>query len=268
MIRARKEQKYECALITGATRGIGLAFARELARSGCRLVIVARGEQRLAEVAAELLAQGAVEVVPLVCDLSKEGAAAWLHEECCKRGLRVDLVVNNAGLFAYCDQTAMDNERVRTMLQLNVVAPTELSRLFVGDMVGRGRGAIVNISSYAALMAWPGLAMYSGTKAYLDTYTCALAREVRGHGVRVLSVMPAGVATDLYGLPPRLQRVGLRLGVLWSAERVARGCLRALGGSRVRYVPGVLNRVLRPVVRHLPERVISFLRRKTLVFQK
>ena len=264
----KQSREYGCALVTGATRGIGLAFASELARRGCGLVVVARGESGLLAVAERLRAEGAAEVVTIVCDLSAEGSAAWLHEECAKRGLEVDLLVNNAGMFAYCDQRNMEPERLQTMLRLNVTAPTELSHLFVADMVQRGRGAIVNVSSYAALMAWPGLAMYSATKSYLDTYTRALAHEVRESGVRVLSVMPAGVATDLYGLPEKWQRVGLRCGALWSAERVARGALRALARGNRRYIPGVANRLFVPTVRHLPKGLILFLRHKTIAFQK
>ena len=135
-------------------------------------------------------------------------------------------------------------------------------------MAERGVGARVNLSSYAANMAWPGLAVYSATKGYIDMYTRALAYEMRESGVRVLSVMPAGVATDLYGLPRKWQRRALRLGVLWSAERVARGSLRALYRGRRSYVPGVVNRVMLPLVGHLPKWLISFLRVRTLVFQK
>lgn len=262
------KKHYECALITGATKGIGLAFASELARSGCRLVIVARGEELLHSVAERLRAEGAVEVIPLVCDLSVAGSAEWLYGECRRRGLAIDLLINNAGMFAYCDQMTMTEERVAKMLQLHVVATTELCRLFGADMSERGRGAIVNLSSYAANMAWPGLAVYSATKGYIDMYTRALGREMSERGVRVLSVMPAGVATDLYGLPKKWQHRAVRWGVLWSAERVARGSLRALYRGRMRYVPGAVNRLLQPIVRHLPKCVISFLRRRTLVFQK
>ncbi len=267
-MKQNAKKHYECVLVTGATKGIGLAFAREFAHQKCRLVIVARGEELLHSVAERLRAEGAAEVIPLVCDLSAEGSAGWLYEECRRRGLGIDLLVNNAGMFAYCDQTKMEQERVDKMLQLHIVSTTELSRRFGANMAERGHGAIVNLSSYAANMAWPGLAVYGATKGYIDMYTRALAHEMRERGVKVLSVMPAGVATDLYGLPEKWQRRALRWGVLWSAQKVAKGSLRALHRGQVRYVPGVINRLMAPIVRHVPKCVISFLRRRTLVFQK
>lgn len=256
------------ALVTGATSGIGLAFARELARGGCNLAIVARNQQRLNIVAEQLRAEGAPKVVPIVCDLSKPDSAESLYKECQQLPSEIDLVVNNAGMFAYCDMAKMSPERIEQFVALHIVATTTLCRLFAASMAKRGSGAIINLSSFAANMAWPGLGMYSATKAYINNFSVALAREVRSQGVRVLSVTPAGVATDLYGLPSGLQRRALRWGVLMSAESVARKSLRALRRGKRRYTPGVTNRLMRPIVGVMPEGIISLLRRKTIAFQK
>lgn len=256
------------ALVTGATKGIGLAFAEELAHSGWRLVLVARNEQALAHTAAQLRSLGAPEVVTIACDLSAEGSTCRLHSECSHRGINIDLLVSNAGTFAYCDLTAMEPERIDSMVRLHITATTHLCRLFASDMAHRGRGAIVCLSSYAAHMAWPGLSIYSATKAYIHNFARALAREMHEKGVKVLSVTPAGVATELYGLPEKWRRKGTRWGILTTPERVARGSLSALRKGKRSYTPGFLNRLLIPIVRHLPEKLISFLRRKTFAFQK
>ena len=137
------------------------------------------------------------------------------------------------------------------------------------DMVRRGcRGHILNMSSYSLWMPFPGLSLYSASKAYLRAFSVAFAKEVREHGIRVTAVCPAGVATDLYGLTPRWQRIGLRLGVLISADSCARRGLRALWRGRRTIVPDWWNRIWIPLCKLLPMWVIRPLRRYTMQFQK
>lgn len=259
----------QTALITGGGSGIGLAIGRLLARRGWQIVIVGRSRERLTEAADELRGCGAPRVECLPLDLSDQHAAQQLWQQCGTLGVEVDLLVNNAGAFAYCDVVDMELERLERIVQLNALAVCRLCRLFGHDMARRGRGGqILNISSYAVNMPLAGLAAYSASKAFVRNFSFSLAGELREAGVTVCCAMPAGVATDLYGLDAKWQRKAVRWGVLMTPERVASGCLRAVERGRRSYVPGVANRLLIPLVRHLPRWAEKFLRRKTLRFQK
>ena len=136
-------------------------------------------------------------------------------------------------------------------------------------MARRGRGGhILNMSSYSQWMPFPGLALYSASKAYLRAFSVAFAKEVREQGIRVTAVSTADVATDLYGLTPYWQRIGLRLGVLISADRCARKGLRALWRGRRSIVPDWWNRAWIPLCKILPMWVLRPVRRFTMKFQK
>lgn len=255
------------AVVTGASRGIGFHLAAGLVKRGYGVVIVARDEQRLERAREKLTGLGG-EVVALRMDLSEQGAAQRLHAECQERGLEVEVLANNAGMFAYRDLADCSEERVGQMVRLNVATTTELCRLFVGDMRARGRGYILNMSSYASWLPMAGLGLYGASKSYLRELSYALRDEVRESGVSVTVALPAGVATELYGLGERYRRLGVRLGVLGRPERVADRALRGLFAGRRRVGPGVMYRLLVPLLRHLPGCIKVAVRKKTLGFQK
>lgn len=257
------------ALLTGASRGIGFELARGLVVRGYRrVVLVARSSEGLGVAREQLLAEGAEEVVTLAIDLAERGAAQRLYDECAGRGLEVEVLVNNAGCFAYRDVCDVETERVGQMLSLHVEATTLLCRLFARDMRTRGRGYILNISSYASWFPLAGLSLYAPTKAYVREFSYALREELRDYGVGVTVAVPAGVATDLYGLPKHYQRLGVRLGVLSTPRRVASRCLAGLFRGRRSVGLGMFYRALMPLLRHLPHGVKKLIKRKTLVFQK
>lgn len=263
-----EQEKKQWALLTGASRGIGLELARGLAARGYCLALVARGKEGLLAARERLLSEGVPEVVTLAIDLAESGAPQRLYEECMGRGLEVEVLVNNAGVFAYCDLCDMEPERVEQVLALHVEATTHLCRLFARDMCTRGRGHILNMSSYASWLPLGGLSLYAPTKAYVREFSYALREELRDCGVSVTVAVPAGVATDLYGLSEDYQRLGVRLGVLLTSERVAQKCLRGMFRGRRSVGLGVLYRVLIPLLRHLPRGVKKLIKQKTLVFQK
>ena len=235
---------------------------------GHNLVLADIDGERLSVAAAELRTCRGVEVRTLAIDLSVSDAAHTLHDWCADESILPVIVINNAGVFSYNDIIATDPVRIETMTRLHVATVSMVCRLFGDDMARRGRGYLLNMSSYSLWMPWPGLAMYSATKAFIRNFSLALDAELRGKGVSVTAVMPAGVTTGLYGLSPQLQNLGRRLGLLMTPEHTAEKALRAMFRRRRQYIPGFAMRLLLPVVRTLPAFVVRFARRKTIEFQK
>lgn len=257
------------ALVTGAGSGIGRCYALRLAALGYRLALVGNRPEPLETVKTELLAAGCAEVFLTTCDLARTEAAEELHAATTAAGIEPDVVINNAGMFSFCDILATPPERIERMILLHAMTNTKLCRLYAEDMVGRGvRGHLLNMASYSQWMPFPGLALYSASKAYLHQFSVCFAKEMRGHGIRVTAVCPAGVATDLYGLPPRWQRIGLRLGALISADKCARRGLHALWRGRRTCVPDWWNRIGIPICKILPLWLLAPIRKYTMRFQK
>ncbi len=258
------------ALVTGAGSGIGRCYALRLAALGYNLVLAGNRPEPLETVRREVeTSSPETRIRTVSIDLARIGAAEELHDLTRREGIEIDVVINNAGIFSFCDLLRTPAERIERIILLHDLTNTEMCRLYAADMVRRGcRGHILNMSSYSLWMPFPGLSLYSASKAYLRAFSVAFAKEVREHGIRVTAVCPAGVATDLYGLTPRWQRIGLRLGVLISADSCARRGLRALWRGRRTIVPDWWNRIWIPLCKLLPMWVIRPLRRYTMQFQK
>ena len=254
-------------VLTGASRGIGFELARGLLSRGYRrFVLVARGRDGLCGAREQLLAEGAEEVVTFAMDLAESGSAQRLYDAC--REYEVEVLVNNAGSFVYRDLCDVEPEMVGQLLGLHVEATTMLCRLFARDMRARGRGYILNVSSYASWLPLAGLSLYAPTKAYVREFSYALREELRDCGVSVTVAAPAGVATDLCGISERHQRLGVRCGVLATPRRVAKRCLAGVFRGRRTVALGTIYRVLVPILRHLPRCIKKLIWRETLVFQK
>ena len=270
MRRGEVPQGTARALVSGAGSGIGRCYARQLAALGYDLVLVGDNRQHLETVRRELdegFPQCDIRIV--VCDLARVGAARELFDRTQADGLAIDVLINNAGMFSFRDILQTPEERIERIILLHDLTNTQLCRLYAAEMARRGRGGhILNMSSYSQWMPFPGLALYSASKAYLRAFSVAFAKEVREQGIRVTAVSPAGVATDLYGLTPYWQRIGLRLGVLISADRCARKGLRALWRGRRSIVPDWWNRAWIPLCKVLPMWVLRPVRRFTMKFQK
>lgn len=257
------------ALVSGAGSGIGRCYALRLAALGYRVALVGERVERLEAVKQEIETAGGVEVRICPLDLARTTAAQELFDWTQAQGIAVDVLVNNAGIFSFCDVLNTPAERIERMILLHDLTATQLCRMFAGDMIRRGvRGYILNMSSFSLWMPFPGLSIYSASKAYLKSFSVAFAREVADRGIRVTAVCPAGVATDLYGLTPRWQRIGLRLGALISADSCARRGLRALWRGRRCIVPDWWNRLFIPICKVLPMWMLRPLRRFTMKFQK
>lgn len=259
------------ALVTGAGTGIGRSFALRLATAGYDLVLVGQTTATLERVRDEIAAADATarrQVRILTMDLARTEASDELYAAVRAMGIDVDVLVNNAGIFSFRDILQTPPERIERMILLHDMTLSKNCLAFGRDMAARGRGWILNMSSFSIWMPFPGMALYTATKAYVRTFSVAFAKEMAERGVRVTAVCPAGVATDLYGLTPRWQRIGLRLGVLISADACARRALRALWRGRRTVVPDWWNRLWIPLCKLLPMWVLRPIRRFTMKFQK
>jgi short-subunit dehydrogenase len=233
------------ALVTGASSGIGADLARELARDGHDLVLTARRVEPMAALARELATHG-VNATVVAADLAQPGAATRLADEIASRGLVVDVLINNAGLGANGSFVESDPAGNAEMLQVNVVALTELTRLLLPGMVARRRGRVMLMASTAGFQPGPQMAVYCATKAYVLNLGEAIAYELRGTGVTVTTVCPGATATN-FSQVAKAGNTGLFKGgpipVMTSAA-VARGAYRALKAGRRVAIIGALNKLV------------------------
>lgn len=256
------------ALVTGGSNGIGRSYARRLADLGYNVIIAGLNEERTRTTVEELRHDFDVEVRSIVLDLAQPNAGRELYERVTADGTEIEVLVNNAGTFTYNDVLKCDLERLERIINLHAQTTTTTCRLFGADMARRGHGYILNMSSYSLWMPWPGLSIYSASKAFIRAFTLGFAKEVRAQGVRVTAVCPAGVATDLYGLPKDWQRFGMRIGVLLSPDSCAKRGLKALWRGRKSSVPGWWNRLGIPFCLYMPMWVLKIARKYTMRFQK
>lgn len=241
-----------CALVTGASSGIGAAFARALHARGERLVLVARRAERLEALVKEL---GGGHVV-IAADLAASGAAERLLRELEGRGLSVDLLVNNAGLGHTQDFADEPIEIIRQMIDVNMGAVVELTHALLPAMKARGRGRIVNVASNAAFQPVPFLTVYAATKAFVLSFSEGLAEELRGSGVRVQALCPGITATEFFEVAGTHRGQHVRRLPMMTPDQVVRASLRGLDGGRLRVVPGLTNRILAFVVLRLVPRAM------------
>ena len=230
------------ALVTGASSGIGADFARELARDGYDVVLAARRAEPMQKLAAEL----ATKTTTISCDLSRPGAAAELARELEARGISIDVLINNAGLGGTGRFDQMDAGRISEMLQVNMVALTELTRLLLPPMIARRRGRVLLVGSTAGFMPGPAMAVYYATKAFVLSFGEALAYELRGTGVTATTLCPGPTTTnfaDTAGVATSAIFENRLMKPMSSAEVVRLGYEGMKAGRRV-MVTGWLNRFL------------------------
>jgi short-subunit dehydrogenase len=243
------------ALVTGASSGIGAAFARLLAREGYDLTLVARRREHLEQLAESIQKRhvAAVEVLP--ADLTQE-ADLGLVEQRLREDPELELLVNNAGRASIGPFAEIDPARHDSDVRLNVLALTRLARAALPGMIRRDQGFIINVSSMAAFAPGPYEAAYFATKAYVNSLTEALRDELRGSGVRVQALCPGFTRTefmDAAGIDARRVAASMWL----EPEQVAETSLTAIREGKLICVPGRMNRVAAALTRILPRRLTS-----------
>ena len=238
-----RRRRGETVLITGASSGIGRELARLFAGDGADLVLIARSEDRLRELAGELAAEYGVTAQIVPADLSQPGSPDQIVETLAQQQIDVDVLVNNAGFGARGPVAGIGVARQLEMIEVNVAALTRLTALLLPRMLERRRGAILNVASTAAFKPGPNSAVYYATKAYVLSFTEALAEEVRGSGVRVSCLAPGptdtGFAAQAGAGAARLFRRGVM-----DAGRVARAGHDGLRRGKTLVIPGLRNRAL------------------------
>ncbi|MGC2140751.1 MAG: SDR family oxidoreductase [Methylovirgula sp.] len=231
------------ALVTGASSGIGLEICRALAENGFNLVLVARSEAKLAQLARELAAQHAITAEPLVADLAEPSAPQQIYDKLKSAGTRIDALVNNAGFGARGAFASLPLQHQLEMIAVNITALTALTRLFLPDMLTRKQGRILNVASVAGFQPGPNMAVYYASKAYVLLFSEGLAEELAGSGVSLTCLCPGPTKTQ-FAATADLNKSRLFQLLPSEAGPVARqGVAAMLAGKRL-VIPGVLNKVL------------------------
>ncbi|WP_058868128.1 SDR family oxidoreductase [Chloracidobacterium thermophilum] len=245
-------------LITGASVGIGEAFARRFAREKTNLMLVARREDKLQRLAAELAKQHSITVDVLAKDLSLPEAAGEVFEETERLNLQVDGLINNAGFGIGGRFVETDLKRNLEMLQLNIVTLTELTHRYLPGMLARRRGVVVNVASTAAFQAVPYLGAYAATKAYVLSFSEALHEECRDQGVLVMALCPGATATEFFDTAQVAE--GTARDMLRRAQTPEEVVEAAFAGIRRRsssVVSGLANSLLSQATRFVPRDIAA-----------
>jgi len=248
------------ALITGASGGIGYELAKLFARDHHNLVLVARSADKLAQVATELQSQG-VTVKTIALDLAAPPAPKFLFDQLQREGTFVHILINNAGFGAFGEFAKMPDEEIFGQIQLNIIALTELTHLFLPPMIARGSGRVMNVASTAGFQPGPLMAVYYATKAYVISFSEAIANEVRDSGVTVTCFCPGATHT---GFATRAgndkSRLFKQVGAM-NVEKVALDGYRAVMEGRGLVISGAHNWLIAESTRFAPRKLVTAISR-------
>ncbi len=232
--------KGKWALVTGASAGIGVALARELAAGGTNLVLTARRKERLVKLARELAASHKISAEILAADLAQPKAPEEILAFTQAKKIEIDLLVNNAGFGSYGEFTSSDTTRLLDMVQVNCAAVVHLTRLYLPDMVKRRRGDVLIVASTASFQAVPYLSTYAATKAFDLLLAEGLAEEMKPHGVRVCALCPGSTESEFHEVAGQ-SGVVAAMRNRETAEKVARVGLQALAAGKSYVISGIGN---------------------------
>jgi len=248
-------------LITGASAGIGAAFARKLAARGRNVLLVARSEDKLIALCNELGRLTSIRAQYVVLDLRDPESGAQLFEETKKRELEIDMLINNAGFGSMGDFAKLDPDRELEMIQLNVRALVDLTHRFIGPMRERKRGTIINVASTAAFQAVPYMATYAATKAFVLSFSEAIAEENRAHGIHVMALCPGVTETNFFEAA-KMERPPMR--TIQTPEEVVDAALRGLARQKTVVISGWTNWLMVEAERFVPRSTVRKVAAKAL----
>ena len=248
------EWKGKWALVTGASAGIGVALAEELAAGGTYLVLTARRSDRLQQVAENLRKKHGAEALVFAADLARRDAPASIYEFCREKGLCIDLLINNAGFGQYGEVPQVQTQRLLDMVEVNCTAVVHLTRLFLPEMVARRGGDILILASTAAFQAVPYISTYAATKAFDLYFAEGLAEEMKPHGIRVCALCPGSTESEFHAVAGQEQFTAKNQE---PADQVARTGLKALAAGKSYVICGLGNYLGAHSQRLVPRRVVT-----------
>ena len=241
------------AIITGASRGIGAEYARALATRGYSLLLIARDENRLKDLARTITSTHTVEIKTECIDLAKQGAAQQVYEAATLHNARVDLLINNAGFGLFGEFATMPMHQIQAMLQLHINTVVETTRLFLPSMLEKKSGGIINVASIAGFLAIPYMAEYAATKAFLVSFSEAVAKEVRSSGVTIQACCPGSTETDFHRTAGHQPRNPLPA---QTAQEVVHASLKALKTRKSRVTVGLQGFITETLTRFMPQSIL------------
>jgi uncharacterized protein len=258
-----KELANQVALVTGASSGLGVDFARQLASRGANLILVARREEQLRVVAAEIEKKYGVSVQTIPLDLTSPNAPQVLYDQLQQQGIRVDVLVNNAGFGLYGAFADLPWEREKEMLDLDIISLTHMTRLFLADMLARKSGYILQVASIGAYQSSPTYAIYSAAKAYVLSMGEAINYELRHSGVSMTVISPGVTATEFLKVAGQSPSLYQRM-MMMPSPKVAQIGIESMLRRRSSVIPGFLNNLAAFSMRLLPRRTQAALANLTM----
>jgi short-subunit dehydrogenase len=249
------------ALITGASGGIGCEFARIHAEKGDNLVLIARTGSKLSELRSELEEKHTIEIHTIIKDLSLPGAPAEIYDELTNKGIHIDYLINNAGFGDFGFFAESDWSKQENMINLNIMAVTQLTWLFLKDMISKGYGKILNVSSVAAFQPGPTMSVYFAAKAFVLSFSEAVNNEVRDKGVTVTALCPGSTESSFHSVAVGNKKV-LKERRMHSPGKVAEYGYNAMMKGKAVAVPGLKNKIFAHGVGFLPRSIAVWAARK------
>jgi uncharacterized protein len=250
----QNEWRGKWALVTGASAGIGLALASELAAGGAHLLLTARRRDRLEQLSAKLGTAHRIQTEVFAADLAQPDAPEKLYAFAREQGVAIDLLVNNAGFGQYGELTQVPTQRLLDMVQVNCTAVLLLTRLFLPDMIARRRGDVLIVASTAAFQAVPYISTYAATKAFDLFFAEGLAEEMKPHGIRVCALCPGSTESEFHAIAGQEQFTSKHQE---TAEKVARTGLQGLAAGKSYVISGLGNYLGAHSQRIVPRRTVT-----------
>ena len=251
-------EKQRHALITGATSGIGYELAKLFAGDGYSLVLVARSEENLAEVQREFEQMGnGIHVHTIAIDLFERGAAQKIFDETQSKGIRIEALVNNAGQGEYGEFTGTDLDREINIVQLNIIALISLTKLYLKDMVANNKGRILQLASSVSKAPSPNLSVYAATKAFVLSFTEAIAKELEETEVTITALQPGATDTDFFHKAKAEDTVTYKETQMYTPEEVAKAGYEGLMSGSLTVMPGAMNKFQGGLNNMIPDSAIT-----------